>query len=116
RAGPAMATAVNRTAIIPNSPASGVIPPANEVAAPIDRAVATAGAVWVIDWHRTLGSPIAPRSRHAVGPAPPPGRSLTVPPDPPFTCPDRLEVLGRRTWGESAGNRMRWTRVGEEGS
>ena len=32
------------------------------VAAPIERAVATAGAMWVMDWNRTSVSPIAPRS------------------------------------------------------
>ena len=42
--------------------ASGVLPPANSVAAPSDRAVATAGAMWVMDWNRTSVSPIAPRS------------------------------------------------------
>src|SRR6476661_1185604 len=42
--------------------ASGVFPPANSVAAPIERAVATAGAMCVIDWKRTSVRPIAPRS------------------------------------------------------
>src|SRR6478752_9666107 len=42
--------------------ASGVFPPANRVAAPIERAVATAGAMCVIDWKRTSVRPIAPRS------------------------------------------------------
>ncbi len=65
RASSAMENAVNSTAIIANSTASGVMPPANEVAAPIDRAVATAGAMWVIDWNRTSGRPIA--SRASVG-------------------------------------------------
>ena len=41
------------------STASGVMPPANVVAAPIDRAVATAGAMCVIDWNSTSGRPIA---------------------------------------------------------
>ena len=36
---------------------------AYSVAAPIERAVATAGAIWVIDWKRTSVSPIAFRSR-----------------------------------------------------
>ena len=71
-----MANAVNRTAIIANSTASGVIPPANDVAAPIDSAVATAGAMWVIDWNSTSGSPIA--SRSSDGAAPPTGRSFAV--------------------------------------
>ena len=35
------------------------MPPANVVAAPMERAVATAGAMWVIDWNRTSVSPIA---------------------------------------------------------
>src|SRR4051794_25328969 len=39
------------------------MPPANAVAAPIERAVATAGAMCVIDWNRSSGSPIASRSR-----------------------------------------------------
>src|SRR5258706_1457444 len=43
--------------------ASGVLPPANSAAAPRERAVATAGAIWVIDWNRTSVSPIAFRSR-----------------------------------------------------
>jgi hypothetical protein len=59
-----------------------VIPPANDVAAPIDNAVATAGAMCVIDWNRTSGSPIA--SRSSDGAAPPIGRSFTVIPNPPF--------------------------------
>ena len=54
--------AVNSTAIIAKSTASGVIPPANDVAAPIDSAVATAGAMWVIDWNSTSGKPMASRS------------------------------------------------------
>src|SRR5687768_15829240 len=41
----------------------GALPPANSVAAPIERAVATAGAMWVMDWNRTSVSPMAPRSR-----------------------------------------------------
>ncbi len=72
-----MAMAVNRTAIIANSTASGVIPPAKVVAAPIDRAVATAGAMWVIDWNRTSGSPIASRSSDGAA-APSAGRSFAV--------------------------------------
>ena len=55
--------AVNSTAIIANTTASGVMPPANAVAAPMDRAVATAGAMCVIDWNRSSVSPIALRSR-----------------------------------------------------
>src|SRR5947207_2216558 len=43
--------------------ANGVLPPANSVAAPSDRAVATAGAMWVMDWNSTSVSPIAFRSR-----------------------------------------------------
>jgi hypothetical protein len=55
--------AVNRAAISARTTASGVLPPANNVAAPRERAVATAGAMWVIDWNRTSVSPIAFRSR-----------------------------------------------------
>src|SRR6188508_3883263 len=55
--------AVNSTAIIANTTASGVMPPANAVAAPIERAVATAGAMCVIDWNRSSGRPIALRAR-----------------------------------------------------
>ena len=40
-----------------------MLPPAKSVAAPSERAVATAGAMWVIDWNRTSVSPIAFRSR-----------------------------------------------------
>ena len=36
-----------------------MIPPANAVAAPIEIAVATAGAMCVIDWNRTSVRPIA---------------------------------------------------------
>ena len=50
---------MNSTAIIANTSESGVIPPANAVAAPIEIAVATAGAMWVIDWNRTSVRPIA---------------------------------------------------------
>jgi hypothetical protein len=45
-----------------NSTASGVIPPANVVAAPIYSAVATAGAMCVTDWKSTSGKPMALRS------------------------------------------------------
>ncbi len=41
------------------STASGVSLPAKPVAAPIDSAVATAGAMWVIDWKSTSGRPMA---------------------------------------------------------
>ena len=54
---------MNSTAIIANSSASGVIPPANAVAAPIEMAVATAGAMCVIDWNRTSVRPMALRAR-----------------------------------------------------
>ncbi len=108
-----MANAVNSTAIIANSTASGVIPPANDVAAPIDSAVATAGAMWVIDWNSTSGSPMASRSRDGV--VPPTGRSFTVITDPPLRAPIGKKT-GRRCWGESAGNRMRSVTVGEEGA
>ncbi len=95
-----MATAVNSTAIIANSTASGVIPPANEVAAPIDSAVATAGAMWVIDWNSTSGSPMA--SRSSDGAVPPTGRSFTVIPDPP-SLPLPAGNLGPPTLGRSRG-------------
>ena len=62
----AIEKAVKRTAIIANRTASGVMPPANEVAAPIESAVATAGAMCVIDWNRTSGRPIALRARPAA--------------------------------------------------
>src|SRR6476620_1835655 len=55
--------AVNSAAMSARTTASGVLPPAYRVAAPRDRAVATAGAMWVIDWNRTSVSPIAFRSR-----------------------------------------------------
>jgi hypothetical protein len=51
RASSAIENAVNNTAIIARSTASGVIPPANDVAAPIESAVATAGAMCVMDWN-----------------------------------------------------------------
>src|SRR5438132_14232482 len=55
--------AVNSAAMSASTTARGVLPPANSVAAPSDRAVATAGAMWVIDWNRTSVSPMALRSR-----------------------------------------------------
>ena len=57
--------AVNSAAMSARTTASGVLPPAKSVAAPMDRAVATAGAMWVMDWNRTSVSPIAFRSRLA---------------------------------------------------
>src|SRR5688572_3420068 len=42
------------------------MPPANEVPPPMERAVATAGAMCVIDWNRTSGRPIASRSNVGV--------------------------------------------------
>ena len=63
RASSAIEKAVNSTAIIANTTASGVMPPAKLVAAPMDSAVATAGAMWVIDWNSTSGRPIAFRAR-----------------------------------------------------
>ena len=59
----AIEKAVKSTAIIANTTASGVMAPANAVAAPIDSAVATAGAMCVIDWNSTSGRPIALRAR-----------------------------------------------------
>ena len=44
-----------------NTTASGVSLPAKPVAAPIESAVATAGAMCVIDWKRTSGRPMASR-------------------------------------------------------
>ena len=68
RASSAIENAVNRTAIIAKSTASGVMPPANDVAAPIESAVATAGAMWVMDWNSTSGNPMALRSSDGVPP------------------------------------------------
>src|SRR6185503_9003849 len=62
--------AVNRHAMSANRTASGVMPPANVVANPIDRAAATAGAMNVIDWNRTSVRPTAPRWSWASGCAP----------------------------------------------
>ena len=58
---------MNSTAIIANTTASGVIPPAKAVAAPIERAVATAGAMWVMAWNSSSVIPIASRSRLPAG-------------------------------------------------
>ena len=58
---------MNSTAIMANTTASGVMPPANEVAAPMERAVATAGAMCVIDWNSTSGRPMALRARPGDG-------------------------------------------------
>ena len=63
----AIEEAVNSTAIIANRTASGVMAPANAVAAPMERAVATAGAMCVIDWNRSSVSPIALRARFRRG-------------------------------------------------
>src|SRR6188472_1263050 len=72
----AIEDAVKSTAIMAKTTASGVMPPANAVAAPIDNAVATAGAMWVIDWNRTSGRPIALRA--SVGDEPSLGCGLAV--------------------------------------
>ncbi len=92
--------AVNSTAIIAKTTASGVMPPAKAVAAPMDRAVATAGAMWVMDWNSSSVSPIALRSRLTLN-----GRGRHG--DPPLPKPPRLPRPSARYYATTGCRRQR---------
>jgi hypothetical protein len=92
-----------------NRTARGVIAPAKTVAAPSEAAVATAGAMWVMDWNATPVAPTAFRSRLGDSDV---TEAVAMEPPPVCSCDRRDGWNPRENGGTRRQSRQRMRRKG----